>query len=278
MTEMADLLKSKKPKQVYDKLINEHDELSGPTDPRQVHDMKRRQDLKERQQTGVTGSRQNIADHIIEIENRVSMNDPFIRSVIRQNGKAPCIILYSDELIQYLKTPCCTGQTVLGVDKTFNLFDMHVTVTCYKQLSVTKEGKAEPPLFIGPIFIHDNSDFDTYCNFFFDLKIKLTNVDTSNLVIGTDDERALVNAIKTAFPQSHHILCFRHLRQNANQKLTDDAVDKYDKGKILDKIFGDDGSLNADDTICFDDKCQELESVSQSISNKLTYLLSLTNT
>lgn len=272
MTEMADLLKSKKPKQVYDKLINENDELSGPTDLRQVHDMKRRQDLKERQHTGLTGSRQNVADHIIEIENRVSTNDPFIRSVIRQNGKAPCIILYNDEQIQDLKTLCCTGQTVLGVDKTFNLCDMHVTVTCYKQLSVTKEGTAEPPLFIGPIFIHDNSDFDTYCNFFFDLKIKLTDVDTSNLVIGTDDERALVNAIKTAFPQSHHILCTRHLRQNANQKLTDDAVDKYDKGKILDKIFGDDGLLNADDTICFDDKCEELESVSQSVSkNFLKY-------
>ena len=84
----------------------------------------------------------------------------------------------------------------------------------------------------------------------------------SNLVIGTGDERALVNAIKTAFPQSPHILCSRHLRQNANQKLTDDAVDKYDKGKILDKIFGDDGLLTADDTICFDDKCEELESVS----------------
>lgn len=91
-------------------------------------------------------------------------------------------------------------------------------------------------------------------------------------MIGTDDERALVNAIKTAFPQSHHILCTRHLRQNANQKLTDDAVDKYDKGKILDKIFGDDGLLNADDTICFDDKCEELESVSQSVSkNFLKY-------
>ena len=68
--------------------------------------------------------------------------------------------------------------------------------------------------------------------FFFDLKIKLTDVDTSNLVIGTDDERALVNAIETAFPQSHHILCSRHLRQNTNQKLTDDAVDKYDLTKF----------------------------------------------
>ena len=77
---------------------------------------------------------------------------------------------------------------------------MHVTVTCYKQLTVVKEGTIEPPLFIGPIFIHDNSDFDTYCNFFFNLKIKLNDVGTTNLVIGTDDERALVNAIKAAFP------------------------------------------------------------------------------
>ena len=266
MTEMADMLKSKKPKQVYDKLTNKHDELSGPTDLRQVHDMKRRQVMKERRDAGLTGNRNNVADHIIEIENRVSMNDPFIRSVIRQNGRAPCIILYSDEQIQDLKTLCCTGRTVLGVDKTFNLCDMHVTVTCYKQLAVCKDGTSEPPLFIGPLFIHDNSDFDTYSNFFFNMRVKLNDVDTTKLVIGTDDERALVNAIKAAFPQSQHILCTRHLRQNASQKLTDDAVDKYDKGKILDKIFGDDGLLTADE------RCEELESISQSISrNFLKY-------
>ena len=120
---------------------------------------------------------------------------------------------------------------------------------------------------------HGNSkNFHTYSNFFFNLRIKLNGVDTSNLVVGTDDERALVNAIKAAFPQSRHILCTRHLRQNANQKLTHDAVDKYDKGKILDKIFGDDGLLHADDRICFEEQCEELESISQSISkNFLKY-------
>ena len=270
MDEMREMLKSKKPKQVYDKLSNKHDELSGPSNLQQVQDMKRKEALKERINSGLTSNRQNIADHLIEIENRVSRNDPFIRSVIRQNGKAPCIILYNDEQIHDLKLLCCTGQTVLGVDKTFNLCDMHVTVTCYKQLSVVKEGTTEPPLFIGPIFIHDNSDFDTYCNFFFNLKIKLNDVDTSKLVIGSDDERALVNAIKAAFPQSQHILCTRHLRQNASQKLTDDAVDKYEKATILDKIFGDDGLLHADDSICFEEKCEDLESISQSVSRNFT--------
>ena len=272
MSEMADMLKSNKPKQVYDKLTNKHDELSGPTDPRQVRDMKRRMVTNERKQAGLTGNRQNIADNIIEIENKVSRNDPFIRSVIRQNGKAPCVILYNDEQIQDLKQLCCNGKTVLGVDKTFNLCDMHVTVTCYKQLSVTKVSTSEPPIFIGPMFIHDNSDFDTYSNFFLNLKVKLNDVDTSNLVIGTDDERALVNAIKMAFPDSNHILCTRHLRQNANQKLSDDSVDKYDKKIMMDKLFGDDGLVHADDTICFDEKCEEIESLSQSISkNFLRY-------
>ena len=91
-------------------------------------------------------------------------------------------------------------------------------------------------------------------------------MDTSKLVIGSDDERALVNAIKAAFPQSQHIMCSRHLRQNATQKLTGDAVDKYDNATILDKVFGDDGLLHADDSICFEEKCEDLESLSQSVS------------
>ena len=65
--------------------------------------MKRRQNMKERQNSGLTGNRQNIADHMIDTENRVSRNDPFIRFVIRQNGKAPCVILYHDEQIHDLK-------------------------------------------------------------------------------------------------------------------------------------------------------------------------------
>ena len=66
----------------------------------------------------------NIADNFQEIENLVMINDAYIRSVIRTNGKTPCIILYSDEQIADLKTFCCSGLTVLGVDKTFNLCDM----------------------------------------------------------------------------------------------------------------------------------------------------------
>ena len=35
---------------------------------------------------------------------------------------------------------------------------------------------------------------------------------------------------------------------------------------ILDKIFGEDGLMHAEDTICFEEKAEDLESTGQSIS------------
>ena len=72
--------------------------------------------------------------------------------------------------------------------------------------------------------------------------------------------------VTSSFPDSKHILCTRHLRQNANQKLTNAAFDKSDRNMILDKIFGDGGIIDADDTVCFEEKCEEVETLSQSIS------------
>ena len=142
------------------------------------------------------------------------------------------------------------------------------TATCYKQTTVIMETTKEPPIFLGPIFIHDNSDFDSFSNFFNHLRTKLIQIDTTNLVFGTDEELALVNAIKYAFPDYGHILCMRHLRQNVKQKLVDDCIDKTDRNSILDDIFGDNGLLNAEDAMCFDIKLSEIDEKSKQISTK----------
>ena len=137
----------------------------------------------------------NVADQILQLENMVSQNNPYVRTIIRTNAKAPCIILYTDEQLADLQNICCTGHSILGVDKTYNLCDMHITVTCYKQLSVTRQQTDVHPIFIGPIYIHDNSDFESYCHFFNTLKMKLCGSSLNSLVIGSDDERALVKAV-----------------------------------------------------------------------------------
>ena len=87
--------------------------------------------------------------------------------------------------------------------------------------------------------------------------MKLIDSDLQNLVIGTDDEKAMVKAIKTAFPESTHVLCSRHLKQNVIHKLTDDAVTKSDRNEILNQLFGENGTVNVDDTICFEQKCDD---------------------
>ena len=265
MEEAGELLKQGKPKLVYETLKKKYDEVERPTGLQQLRDKRKNEKKKAKP---VQYSNSNVADNMQVLENLVSHNHKFVRSVFRTNGKSPGIILYTDEQIDDLKSLCCTGKTVLGVDKTFNLCDMHVSVTCYKQLSVVRETTKESPIFIGPVFIHDNSDFETYCHFFHHLKVKLVDVDMNKLVVGSDDERAMVKAITTAFPEATHTLCTRHLLQNASQKLQDDAVDKREKNKMLDMIFVTEGIINADDTICFEEKCTAFEEYCSGVTGK----------
>jgi transposase-like protein len=254
---------------VYSELTTKYDELQGPTSKKQIYDKNRNDKRKTRMtKDGRVVRRGNFADHIFEFDTLVAEGGSIVRSIIRDQGKAPCLILYNDDQLTDIKNICCTGQTPLGIDKTFNLCDMHVTATCYKQTSVVMESTGEAPIFLGPLYIHDNSDFETYSNFFNHLKTKLTDTDTSRLVFGSDEEKALVNAITTAFPNSEHMLCKRHLYQNTKQKLVDDCVDKTDRQDILDMIYGEDGLINADDTVCFDQKSDEIEEVSKELSVK----------
>ena len=121
MVEMEELLKSNKPQHVYDKLTSKYDNLSGPPYCQQLYDKKKRDVTNKRKENDHDYNQNNFADHIKEIENRVSANDPFIGSTVSLNGKSPCIILYTGEQIHDLKKLCCSGQTVWGLGKTFNL-------------------------------------------------------------------------------------------------------------------------------------------------------------
>ena len=220
MTEMSDMLRKDNPLNVKNKLTNKHEVMSGPSNMTQVHDKNYYDKKKQREiDLGRSISRGNIADHINEIDKMLAEGeDTIVRSIIRDKGKAPCLILYTDAQMDDIKHMCCSGQSIIGVDKTFNLCDMHVTASCYKQMTVVMEKTEEPPIFLGPIFIHDNSDFESFSNFFNHLRIKLINEATEELVFGTDEEAALVNSIKTAFPESGHVLCIPTSKATLNRK------------------------------------------------------------
>ena len=90
---------------------------------------------------------------------------------------------------------------VLGVNKTFNLTELHVTTTVFKNQAVVRETTGEHPLFFGPAFIHGHSTKVVFSSFFGHIAHSLQVVDTSSLIIGSDDEKALTKAVKEAFPK-----------------------------------------------------------------------------
>ena len=59
------------------------------------------------------------------------------------------------------------------------------------------------------MFLHWDGLYSTYCEFFFG-KIWSAlgfHIPEGKIVFGSDEEQAIVNAIKTAFPKAQHILC-----------------------------------------------------------------------
>lgn len=258
--EMTDKVK---PHKIYNHLKNDFEDVTGPTGRKQIYN---RQYYKRVQSNKTNGHSNNVADQIIQLENMVSEGHPFIKSVIRNSGKPPSILLYTDEQLADIKNFCCSGQTVLGVDKTFMLCKMHVTVTCYKQLTVTRSSTGKNPICIGPMFIHDCSAYETYTEFFQHLRLRLPCANFGKLVIGSDDERALVKAITATFPESTHILCTRHLEQNAKHKMTDVGIGMKKRKEMMKNIFGQEGIVSADDTVCFDERCNDFETQYSSTS------------
>ena len=78
--------------------------------------------------------------------------------------------------------------TVIQVDKTFNLSQLHVTITAFKNLSVYEKVPGEHPIMLGPIFLHGNSDFDTFLLFFSHLYGALTVAGAKQQpIFGSDD-------------------------------------------------------------------------------------------
>ena len=113
---------------------------------------------------------------------------------------------------------------IIGVDRTFNLGTCYVTVLVYKNLRVVRaENRKEHPIFLSPVFIHRDADFEAYHSFFAHIKamlfkqisIKTIEVNLGKeMYIGSDEESALTKAIESVFPSSIRMLCTRHLKDN----------------------------------------------------------------
>lgn len=140
-----------------------------------------------------------------------------MKEIVQLAGKPPSVILYTDEQLQDLKKFCTSeSKQIIGVDRTFNLGATYVTLTVFHNYNLIRKISNNPPIMMGPCYLHWNGTYHSYHRFFSHLQCFLDDVagaelSGKNLVFGSDEEKAITKAIKKCFPESQQILCTRHV-------------------------------------------------------------------
>jgi hypothetical protein len=269
MQKIKENVKNQPPRHAYQDLILQAKDSTGrPRNSKQVRNQKyfdnRHREENRRQPLA------NVADHMVAIQNMAREGDSLVRKVIISSGNVPTIILYTDEQISDIRRFCCSGpnaaSTVFGVDKTYNLGEMFVTVSCFKHLAVTRINTGGNPLFFGPIMIHARSTFSTYCDYFSEIRIALGRC-IGQPIIGSDDETAIKNAIASCFPEARSLSCIRHLKQNVSDYLSQKiGVKESDIKRIKADLFGPQGVESSENAAVFFLRTQEATRTVQRIA------------
>ena len=261
-------VKTKPPKEVYADLKRE-DSMTCARDFRVVKNIKYQQKRKEKTERV---NRLNIADEILEVLGMVNEH-PFVQTVIHNKDQVPNVICYTTEQMLDLKHFVRNANNqAIGIDRTFNLGTYYVTTLVYKNQRVirkenAKETLPEHPIFLGPVMLHKDATYKTYKTFLEHIKTELESdigaVELrlpEHIEFGTDDEKALTKAIDHVFPSATRVLCTKHMKDNVKHYLQNKVgMEQPIRECVMDKIFGTDGIADANCTIDFEAKSDELK-------------------
>jgi len=231
-------------------------------------------------------SSSNLADEVQTLLCRLSDDtEDFIRSVYVQLKRSPVIVLYTDEQIDDLRLLCtqdCPSalRSVLSVDRTFNLSSLYVTVMVYRNRKAVRKCNQEPPIFIGPIMLHGDGRFATYHHFFSAISAALNGTALASselvcdgLVVGSDEELAMVSAAKSAFPRANHLFCMLHCKDNVRQHLSSVGIPTNVRENVISHLFGAAGVVESPDEDTQDDRIADtLQYVRQNAGDAATYI------
>ena len=240
----------KRPRDIYIDLLENEDIHKTAKKIRQVHDMKHRNATEKNN----GAHNYNFADEIQQVITKLSQPDTVVQHVSISKNQVPCVILYSSQNLDTMRTNCFreTHPSILGIDRTFNLGKVYVTVTSFKNSSVVNS-RGCSPIIIGPMLLHSEATSEIYGAFLHFIMAGIGFEHVQNLIIGCDDEPAIRKAIKNVLPQATNILCTRHLRDNFDNNLKNkEGVNRTNRNVILDKVFGSLGMANAPDPIVFE--------------------------
>ena len=199
------------------------------------------------------------------LEQHYSSEQDFVRSVSFEEGVMS--VVGSDQQFVDICRFCSgvdpVSASVLGIDPTFNLGDFYVTPTVYEQKLLKNRVTGKHPIFIGPTLIHQDRKAGTY--HYFASQIRKIRPQMEGLVaFGTDGEEALSSAFSSVFPQSTHLLCYIHKKDNITRKLREFGIKEASLKVIVNDIFGSKianctGLIDSDDYTDFSEKLEMLK-------------------
>jgi len=188
MESVAEQVKTTSVKALYNGMITSLDIDNAPRNERMVRN-KKYNDSKNECKATDKAYRVNFADEIQTLCSMVT-NDYLVKSVTVNSSRVSHVVLCSERQLNEIKAFCFDKQcgSVLSFDKTYSLGSLYVTDGVYRNLVLQRIGSGNVPIFIGPIFIHGNSYFETYTHFFSYLFIRLASCDCRLLRLGSDEE------------------------------------------------------------------------------------------
>ena len=180
-----------------------------------------------RRATRATRARRGVA-YAVRLERRTEQLDNRQLSVIKDSRHALALVCSPVVYKQLADVKRFCGadapdniRSVLCVDRTVNVSSLFLTLTVFKHMSVVRNANRQPPIFLGPMFLHGDGSFVTYLQFFMTLRgaldtdVQATEVQTlDGIITGSDEEAALVKALRVAFPRSKQLYCVLHCRDN----------------------------------------------------------------
>ena len=122
-----------------------------------------------------------------------------------------------------------------GIDTTFNLGHFFVTPTTFRNTALQNRRTKKTPVFCGPTMIHYRNDVRSYEELLDYLRRELRA--PNDFVIGSDGAQAIVNAVRSVFPDSIHLFCVRHVRNNIERHLMKIQLSKDERRQLLEYLF-----------------------------------------
>lgn len=150
-------------------------------------------------------------------------------------------MLFTDQQLNNVMKFCCHERvnqvSELGVDVTFQLGPFYFLVTSLQNTVLRIKGANNHPSFLGPVMICMTRDESTYLSFLHCLIRKKPSLDQFVHATGSDDERALTNALSAGFRNASSLLCYIHCQRNIKEKCGKHGLSSSLVSRIWQELF-----------------------------------------